>query len=89
MRTAPLAVSARVRGASLCSALSVPVSARASLCAVQIDHDLLNPPAEFESKQHKLNRLVQAPNSFFMDVKVRGMKLHSLARRAPRATAGT
>jgi hypothetical protein len=37
--------------------------------ALQIDHDLLNPPAEYESKLHKLKRLVQSPNSFFMDVK--------------------
>jgi len=37
-----------------------------------IDHDLLNPPAEFESRQHKLHRLVQKPNSYFMDVKCPG-----------------
>jgi len=37
-----------------------------------IDHDLLHPPAEFEAKQHKLKRLVQSPNSFFMDVKCPG-----------------
>jgi len=37
-----------------------------------IDHDLLNPPAEFEARQHKLHRLVQSPNSFFMDVKCPG-----------------
>ena len=33
------------------------------------DIDLLNPPAELEASKHKLKRLVQAPNSFFMDVK--------------------
>ncbi|KAL2643832.1 hypothetical protein R1flu_011419 [Riccia fluitans] len=33
------------------------------------DIDLLNPPAELEKKKHKLKRLVQSPNSFFMDVK--------------------
>merc|ERR1711865_268460 len=37
-----------------------------------IDHDLLHPPAVFEKAQHKLKRLVQAPNSFFMDVKCPG-----------------
>ncbi|CAN8247796.1 unnamed protein product [Cochlearia groenlandica] len=33
------------------------------------DIDLLNPPAELEKKRHKLKRLVQSPNSYFMDVK--------------------
>nr|GME10488.1 40S ribosomal protein S27-2 [Ipomoea batatas] len=31
------------------------------------DVDLLNPPAELEKKKHKLKRLVQSPNSFFMN----------------------
>lgn len=39
---------------------------------MQIDHDLLHPPAAFEAKQHKLKRLVQSPNSYFMDVKCPG-----------------
>ncbi len=34
------------------------------------DYDLLNPKAADEQRKHKLKRLVQAPNSFFMDVKV-------------------
>ncbi|KAF7982096.1 hypothetical protein HWV62_30419 [Athelia sp. TMB] len=34
--------------------------------------DLLNPSAEYETRQHKLKRLVQSPNSFFMDVKCPG-----------------
>ncbi|GKD46890.1 40S ribosomal protein S27-2, partial [Tanacetum coccineum] len=33
------------------------------------DVDLLNPPADLEKRKHKLKRLVQSPNSFFMDVK--------------------
>jgi small subunit ribosomal protein S27e len=37
-----------------------------------IDHDLLNPPAFYEAQQHKLKRLVQHPNSYFMDVKCPG-----------------
>ncbi|CAH8384931.1 unnamed protein product [Eruca vesicaria subsp. sativa] len=36
---------------------------------LQNDIDLLNPPAELEKRKHKLKRLVQSPNSFFMDVK--------------------
>ncbi|KAL7748798.1 40S ribosomal protein S27 [Sorochytrium milnesiophthora] len=31
--------------------------------------DLLNPSAASEKSRHKLKRLVQAPNSYFMDVK--------------------
>ncbi|CAM9518084.1 unnamed protein product [Heterosigma akashiwo] len=31
--------------------------------------DLLNPSASEELSTHKLKRLVQSPNSFFMDVK--------------------
>ncbi|KIK05557.1 hypothetical protein K443DRAFT_675114 [Laccaria amethystina LaAM-08-1] len=34
--------------------------------------DLLNPSTEYELKQHKLKRLVQSPNSYFMDVKCPG-----------------
>ena len=34
-----------------------------------VDLDLLNPPADYEKQKHKLKRLVQSPNSFFMDVK--------------------
>lgn len=34
--------------------------------------DLLNPSAESEKRSHKLKRLVQNPNSYFMDVKCPG-----------------
>ncbi|KAF8203244.1 40S ribosomal protein S27 [Pholiota molesta] len=34
--------------------------------------DLLHPSPEHEAKQHKLKRLVQSPNSYFMDVKCPG-----------------
>jgi len=37
-----------------------------------LDHDMLHPPAEYEAKQHKLKRLVQKPNSYFMDIKCPG-----------------
>ncbi|KAE9615162.1 putative ribosomal protein S27e [Lupinus albus] len=33
---------------------------------LQNDIDLLNPPVELEKRKHKLKRLVQTPNSFFM-----------------------
>jgi small subunit ribosomal protein S27e len=42
------------------------------LQVLQSDIDLLNPPAELEKQKHKLKRLVQSPNSFFMDVKCQG-----------------
>lgn len=34
--------------------------------------DLLHPSAADEQRKHKLKRLVQSPNSFFMDVKCPG-----------------
>merc|ERR1712146_742358 len=34
--------------------------------------DLLHQPAELEKRKHKLKRLVQSSNSFFMDVKCQG-----------------
>ncbi|GJJ09454.1 40S ribosomal protein S27 [Clathrus columnatus] len=34
--------------------------------------DLLHPSAEAEKRKHKLKRLVQSPNSYFMDVKCSG-----------------
>jgi small subunit ribosomal protein S27e len=34
--------------------------------------DLLHPSATEEKRKHKLKRLVQSPNSFFMDVKCPG-----------------
>ena len=33
---------------------------------LQLAIDLLNPTAESEARKHKLKRLVQSPNSFFM-----------------------
>jgi len=35
-------------------------------------HDLLHPPQDLEKRRHKLKRLIQSPNSFFMDVKCPG-----------------
>jgi len=36
------------------------------------DIDLLHPTAEYEKRSHKLKRLVESPNSYFMDVKCQG-----------------
>ena len=60
------------------------------------DIDLLPPPRELEQRRHKLKRLVQTPNSFFMDVKCpgcfnmcapahsdRALGPHAPARRTP------
>lgn len=38
----------------------------------QLFKDLLNPTVEEEKRKHKLKRLVQSPNSYFMDVKCPG-----------------
>ncbi|KAG0098497.1 40S ribosomal protein S27 [Podila epicladia] len=38
----------------------------------QLAVDLLNPSHALEQKTHKLKRLVQSPNSYFMDVKCPG-----------------
>ncbi|KAJ4462806.1 putative 40S ribosomal protein S27 [Paratrimastix pyriformis] len=35
----------------------------------QFKEDLLHPRKDDEARKHKLKRLVQSPNSFFMDVK--------------------
>ena len=53
--------------------LGVKVSACMNLLQVlSSDIDLLHPPADVEKQKHKTKRLVQSPNSFFMDVKCQG-----------------
>lgn len=42
--------------------------------------DLLHPSSAEEKRKHKLKRLVQSPNSFFMDVKCPGCSLISVSR---------
>eukprot|EP00798_Chlamydomonas_sp_ICE-L_P018480 gene18480-24973_t len=42
------------------------------LSTIPADVDLLSPPKELELQRHKLKRLVQSPDSFFMDVKCQG-----------------
>merc|ERR1712203_437911 len=42
-----------------------------SNCAA-MDIDLLNPDPKEEKSKHKLKRMIQSPNSFFMDVKCPG-----------------
>eukprot|EP00419_Tripos_fusus_P089495 CAMPEP_0172856318 /NCGR_PEP_ID=MMETSP1075-20121228/63975_1 /TAXON_ID=2916 /ORGANISM="Ceratium fusus, Strain PA161109" /LENGTH=78 /DNA_ID=CAMNT_0013703493 /DNA_START=27 /DNA_END=261 /DNA_ORIENTATION=- len=37
-----------------------------------MDIDLLNPDPQEEKTKHKLKRMIQGPNSFFMDVKCPG-----------------
>jgi len=38
----------------------------------RVETDLLNPSEDDEKRKHKLKRLVQSPNSYFMDVKCDG-----------------
>ena len=42
------------------------------LFVLQLAKDLLHPRPEEEQRRHKLKRLVQHPNSYFMDVKCPG-----------------
>eukprot|EP00247_Physcomitrium_patens_P004497 XP_024360748.1 uncharacterized protein LOC112275043 [Physcomitrella patens] len=49
-----------------------PLPALLDTMVLSNDIDLLHPPAELEKTKHKLKRLVQSPNSFFMDVKCQG-----------------
>ncbi|KAK7117794.1 hypothetical protein R3I94_023124 [Phoxinus phoxinus] len=42
------------------------------LLTMPLAKDLLNPSFDFERRQHKKKRLVQSPNSYFMDVKCPG-----------------
>uniref|UniRef100_A0A8C2NK13 40S ribosomal protein S27 n=1 Tax=Capra hircus TaxID=9925 RepID=A0A8C2NK13_CAPHI len=39
---------------------------------IQLARDLLHPSLDEEKKKHKKKRLVQSPNSYFMDVKCPG-----------------
>ena len=43
---------------------------------IQLARDLLHPSLEEEKKKHKKKRLVQSPNSYFMDVKCPGEISH-------------
>ncbi|URE17278.1 40S ribosomal protein S27 [Musa troglodytarum] len=47
------------------------------------DIDLLNPPAELEKRKHKLKRLVQSPNSFFMNYCVQPLADRGRMRQLP------
>ncbi|XP_057800295.1 uncharacterized protein LOC131015870 isoform X1 [Salvia miltiorrhiza] len=47
------------------------------------DYDLLNPPAELEKRKHKLKRLVQSPNSFFMNHCVQPLPNSCCVRKLP------
>ncbi len=51
-------------------------------CVLQLAKDLLHPSVEEERRKCKLKRLVQSPNSYFMDVKCPGenmcTRLHTL-----------
>ncbi|KAF4623734.1 hypothetical protein D9613_001643 [Agrocybe pediades] len=51
--------------------------------------DLLHPSAELEASQHKLKRLVQSPNSYFMDVKCPGEPLSVDFHTAPPIDGGS
>uniref|UniRef100_A0A0D9ZJ72 40S ribosomal protein S27 n=1 Tax=Oryza glumipatula TaxID=40148 RepID=A0A0D9ZJ72_9ORYZ len=68
--SSPSPPSPRAATTSLCAAAAAAVSNFKMVLSNDID--LLNPPAELEKLKHKKKRLVQSPNSFFMDVKCQG-----------------
>ena len=72
--------------ARLTPSLSGAVPLAPLLGCAQIDHDLLAPPAELEAAQHKLKRLVQRPNSCFLNVKCPSVNVIRSQQRS-RATA--
>lgn len=45
------------------------------LLPLQLAKDLLHPTQAEERRKHKLKRLVQHPNSYFMDIKCPGMSI--------------
>lgn len=47
----------------------------------QLAKDLLHPTPEQEKRRHKKKRLVQSPNSYFMDVKCPGQFTYELYLR--------
>ena len=49
-----------------------PFSLDTSHKKLKMAKDLLHPSSSEEKKKHKLKRLIQSPNSFFMDVKCPG-----------------
>merc|ERR1712224_640126 len=48
------------------------IAARPQSAMTFFDVDLLHPSEQMEKRKHKLKRLVQSPNSYFMDVKCPG-----------------
>ena len=66
------ALSQCARAACPSSASARQTNPLADAMVLPSDIDLLHPTAELEKQKHKLKRLVQSPNSFFMDVKCAG-----------------
>lgn len=63
---------------------AAPLRPSVSLALFQ-NFDLLNPDSKNEATKHKLKRLVQAPNSYFMDVKCPGcFQMYALTPAAGR-----
>ncbi|KAF9180325.1 40S ribosomal protein S27 [Haplosporangium sp. Z 767] len=63
-----------IQARTACSIAATPDSAvlRDHSLVPMLSVDLLNPSHALEQKTHKLKRLVQSPNSYFMDVKCPG-----------------
>ncbi len=50
----------------------LPINSSSIVYFIIMPTDLLHPTAEQDIRTHKLKRLVQSPNSFFMDIKCPG-----------------
>ncbi|XP_064389397.1 small ribosomal subunit protein eS27 [Halichondria panicea] len=61
----------KARGRSGSASFPISVHQRIQY-RMPLARDLLHPTPEEEARKHKLKRLVQSPNSFFMDVKCPG-----------------
>ncbi|XP_009885026.1 PREDICTED: 40S ribosomal protein S27-like [Charadrius vociferus] len=63
----------RLRGVQSAQPARAPFNALPSAsCPAQLAKDLVHPSLEDEKRKHKKKRLVQSPNSYFMDVKCPG-----------------
>lgn len=75
----------RRQGPSIYIHIYIYPSARLKCCTQAakmpaLESDLLNPDPAVEAKKHKLKRLVQSPNSYFMDVKCPGCYMMYVGR---------
>merc|ERR1712223_1602387 len=72
MGTADFGPDTRQRGATLAISSVLFIQSTNKVAEMPLAVDLLQPNVRAERRRHKLKRLVQHPNSYFMDVKCPG-----------------